>query len=176
MRKGKSIALVSMGLVAGLVLGSVSFAAAAPADTQPSNAVVASGLKLGQSIRDAGGRLIDIVADLTGLSTDEVIAEREEGNSVADIAEANGVSSEDVVAEALSVRKEILDARVADGTLTQERADEILAQMSERLSDRVTSDEMGRPEGAGGGRGSGGRGAGGRGACDGSCAAAETTQ
>ncbi len=91
MHKSKLIALIAAGLVAGLVLGSVGFAYAAPADTTPANPVVASGLRLGQSIRDAGGRLIDILASLTGLSVDEVQAERADGKSVADIASAHGV-------------------------------------------------------------------------------------
>jgi hypothetical protein len=125
---------------------------------------------MGQSIRDAGARLVDVVADLTGLSVEDIQAERAEGASVADIAEANGVSTEDVVAKALDERKAILDAKVADGTITQEQADLAYERMTERLTDRVTTDETGRPEWAGqGGMGAGG-GQGGMGLRDGSCA------
>jgi hypothetical protein len=136
---------------------------------------------MGQSIRDAGARLVDIVADLTGLSVEDVQAERAEGASVADIAEANGVSIDDVVAKALGERKVILDAKVADGTITQEQADLAYDRMTERLTDRVTTDETGRPEWAGqgggmgggqGGRGGMGGGQGGMGLRDGSCATA----
>lgn len=174
MRKGKSIALVTAGLIAGIVLGSVSFATATPADYAPTNTVAACGLQLGQSLRGAGGRLIDIVADLTGLSTDEIAAERADGKSIATIAEENGVESDAVVEGALSIREEMLSDRVADGTLTQEQADAALEQMTERLAERVDTTEVGPPSWAGRGQGMRGQGAGagaGNGACGGVCTA-----
>jgi hypothetical protein len=168
-KSSKSIALVALGLTAGLVLGSVgvSFAATEATSTNP---VVCAGAKMGQSIRDAGGRLVDIVADLTGLSAEEVQAQRAAGESAADIAEANGSSAEEVVNAALEARKALLDERVADGTLTQEQADLMYEQMTERLTERVNTDETGRPnwagQGGGMGGGRGGRGGmGGQGAC-----------
>ncbi len=176
MKYRKSLALVSAGLVAGLVLGSVGYAVAAPADASPANPVVATGLQLGRSIRDAGARMIDILANLTGLSTDEIAAKRADGESVAAIAKAEGVDTATVVDKALEARKAILDARVADGTMTQETADAVLAQMTDRVEERVNSTEVGAPSWAGGGRGSGagagaGAGVGGRGmgAGDGTC-------
>jgi hypothetical protein len=176
MKKGKSIALVTAGLVAGIVLGSVSFATAAPADYTPTNTVAACGLQIGQSLRDAGGRLIDVVADLTGLSTDEVAAQRADGKSIATIAEENGVESDAVVDEAMSLRKAALDERVADGTLTQEQADAMLEQMTERLGERVDTTEVGPPSWSGGqGRGGmgGGQGMRGAGAGTGICIATD---
>lgn len=174
MKNGKRLALVALGLTAGLVLGSVGVSYAAT-DTESTNPVVCAGARMGQSIRDGGARLVDIVADLTGLPVEDIQAERAEGASVADIAEANGVSTEDVVAKALDERKAILDAKVADGTITQEQADLAYERMTERLTDRVTTDETGRPEWAGQGCGGGGMGAGagrgGMGLRDGSCAA-----
>lgn len=165
MKKGKSIALVTAGLVAGIVLGSVSFATAAPADYTPTNTVAACGLQIGQSLRDAGGRLIDILADLTGLSTDEIAAERADGKSIATIAEENGVESDAVVDGALELRKDVLDERVADGTLSQEDADAILENMTERLDERVETTEVGPPSWSGSqGRGGMGGGMGMRGA------------
>ncbi|MEA5076106.1 MAG: hypothetical protein VB139_07145 [Coriobacteriia bacterium] len=165
MKSSKSIALVALGLTAGLVLGSVGVSFAAT-ETTSTNPVVCAGAKMGQSIRDAGGRLVDIVAELTGLSADEVQAERAAGKSAADIAEANGSSAEEVVSAALETRKTLLDERVADGTLTQEQADLMYDRMSERLTERVSTDETGRPSWGGMGGGRGGRGGmGGQGAC-----------
>lgn len=164
MKKGKAIALVAVGLVAGLVLGSVGISYAAT-DTQ-SQGCLGLGVKMGQGIRDAGGRMIDIVAELTGLTVEEVQAARADGESIAGIAEANGVSSDDVVSAALDVRKEVLDAKVAEGTITQQQADAALERMSERIEARITSTDTGGVGrgGCGGGRGAG-RGAGGPGAC-----------
>ncbi|MBN1192992.1 MAG: hypothetical protein JXA36_04810 [Coriobacteriia bacterium] len=164
MKKSKAITLVSFGLVAGLVLGSMGVSYAATGTAAGSGL----GVRMGQFIRDAGGRLVDVVADLTGLTADEVKAERAEGESLADIAAANGSSSEAVVSSALEARKAILDAKVADGSITQEQADAAYARMSERLTERVATDEVGPPSWAGNGRG---RGAAGSGACNGSCIA-----
>ncbi|MDZ4167792.1 MAG: hypothetical protein U1E08_08900 [Coriobacteriia bacterium] len=170
MNRSKSMALVTAGLVAGLVLGSVGVSYAAT-ESETTNPVVCSGIRMGEAIRGAGARLVDVLADLTGLSTDEIVAERADGNSIADIAEANGVATETVVDSALEARKVLLDAKVADGTITQDQADVAYSQMTERVTDRVTTDETGRPawasqgRGAGSGQGRGGMGQGGQGAC-----------
>ncbi|MGB4440648.1 MAG: hypothetical protein WBJ62_00270 [Coriobacteriia bacterium] len=165
MNKKKIIALASTGLVAAMVLGTAGMAYGA----ETTGPLFGSGARMGQAIRDAGARLVDIVADLTGLSVEEVQAQRAEGNSAAEIAEANGVSTETVVDEALAARKTILDAKVADGTITQEQADAAYAQMSQRVTERVSAEESGRPSWAGGGSASGRGMGGGQGACGGTC-------
>jgi hypothetical protein len=183
MKHSKSIALIAAGLVAGIVLGSVGLAAAVPATTTGAPAPQASGvlgacIGMGQAIRGAGGRLIDVLADLTGLSTTDIQAKRAAGESIADIAKAQGVDPDDVVAKALEARKAVLDQKVADGTITQEQADAAYAQMKERLTERVTTTATGRPSWAGQGRGCGrgaGRGGNGAGLCGG-CQGATATQ
>lgn len=172
MNKRRVLALLSAGLVAGLVFGSVGAAYAA---TDTSARPLGAGARMGQAIRDAGGRLIDVLADLTGLSVEDIQAERAEGNSISDIAEANGVSTDTVVSEALAARKAILDAKVADGSITQEQADLAYERMTERVTERVSTDEVGAPSWSGsvtGGRGGRG-GMGGQGLRDGSCAVAD---
>jgi hypothetical protein len=179
------IAIASATLVAGLVIGQMSGAFAARSAEAPlqnrgaeSAACNGSGVKFGPTMRDAGGRLLDIVADLTGLSTEEVAEQRAEGESIADIAASKEVEADAVVDAALDARKAALDELVADGTITQEQADEMLERMSTRLSDRITSTETGNNGcgaggpgvGGGGGNGDGGRGkGGGRGGGGGSC-------
>lgn len=168
MNKRSVLALLSAGLVAGLVFGSVGAAYAA---TDTTTNPLGAGARMGQAIRDAGGRLIDILADLTGLSVEDIQAERAAGNSISDIAEANGVSTDAVVSDALAARKAILDAKVADGSITQEQADLAYEQMTERVTERVSTDEVGAPSWSGsatGGRGGRG-GMGGQGLRDGSC-------
>lgn len=188
MKHSKTVALVAAGLIAGLTLGSLGIAFAAPSTAaQSANPAVACGAQVGQALRGAGARLIDIVAGLTGLTTDEIGVKRAAGESIADIAKDEGVAVDAVVAKALEARKAVLDERVASGAMTQEQADAIYAQMSERLSERVTTTATGRPSWAGGGRDQGtgggmGRGAGsgqqGGGACGGgacgACPAAPT--
>ncbi|MHB9004341.1 MAG: hypothetical protein ACYC6C_09820 [Coriobacteriia bacterium] len=173
MKKGQVAALVVAALVAGMALGSFGIASAAPAaDTQGTGGY---GLRMGSAMRDAGARMADILADLTGLSAEDIQERRVEGESVAEIAKSEGVETADVVDRAIEARKSILDAKVADGTIDEATRDEILARMTERLNERITSDQTGRMGGGNGGAcgiGGGGRGAGaGTGAC-GSCTSA----
>lgn len=172
MKKSKVVALVAAALVAGLTLGSIGLASAAPAEegATTTSTVAGYGLKMGQAMRDAGSRMVDILADLTGLSVDDIHDRREAGESVDEIAKSEGVETATVVDKALEARKEILDAKVADGTIDAETRDEVLARMTERINERVTSTEMGGGMGrgrggAGGGGGMGGGGGRGAGAC-----------
>ncbi len=186
MIKNKAMALGAAGLALGLVIGGISTASAATtstAGTSSANPIVAGacdlGLRLGQAVRDSGGRLADVVAKLTGTDVADVQAARQAGTSLADIAKDKGVSADEVVNEALDVRKDMLDAKVKDGSITQDQADTALTTMETRLTDRVTSTDargggMGRGRGgAGGGGGGGGRGAG-AGGCGGTCQAPVT--
>ena len=182
MNTKRVISIAAATLVAGLVIGQMSGAFAArsteaPLQSRGAESAVCNGsaVKLGPMMRDAGGRLLDIVADLTGLSTEEVAEQRAGGRSIADIAASKDVEADAVVEAALDARKAALDELVANGTITQEQADEMLERMSTRLSDRITSTETGSngcgAGGPGGGsNGDGGRGmGGGRGGGGGSC-------
>jgi hypothetical protein len=178
-RKRQLAAAVAGALIAGLVLGSVSsgFAATA-ANSAPAQAVASCGLGLGGAMRDAGGRLLDVVAKATGFTTTEVAAKRAAGKSFTQIAAEKNVSANTLVGDALKVRQQVLTEKVKSGTITQSQADAALDRMKTRLTDRVadptacTGAGMGsgggsgaqRGAGAGGGAG-GGRGARGGGAC-----------
>jgi hypothetical protein len=182
MRKTRTAAFVAAALVAGLVAGNVISGWAVPArsgSTTSSAAAACSGLglRLGATMRDAGGRLVDVVADLTGQDVADVQAARADGQSFEQIAAAKGVTADKVVDEALSVREELLDGKVKSGDITQEQADAALDRMQERLTDRVSStdascDGTGGGCGMGGGRRGMGRGAGA--GCGGACGASTT--
>jgi hypothetical protein len=180
----KSAPLMIAVLVLGLALGNVLSSAAAPTtDNTASAGVTGLGLRLGGAMRDAGGRLSDVVAKLTGLDVDQVEDQHHAGTSFAAIAKTKGVTSDELVAEALKVREQLLDEKVKSGEITQAQADDALARMKDRLTDRVDSTDVGRGMGGRGmgGRGQGGCGGGGMGggagrgagagACDGSCSA-----
>jgi hypothetical protein len=190
MSSKRVLALVGAALVAGLALGTITSAwAATPAARAAAsgNTAVAGacglGLRLGTAVRDAGGRLADVVAKLTGLSAAQVQEKRAAGQSFTQIAKDKGVSSSAVITQALAVRKAALDAKVKSGAITQAQADAALAQMKTRLLDRVSSTAAGCTgagigSGAGGACGMGGgrgRGAGRMGGgCGGACTAAPT--
>jgi len=185
MKHKRSIAFAAAGLTVGLIVGSIGMAGAAttaptaPAAPQAQGAG-GYGMRLGGVMRDAGGRLADVVAKLTGLPVDDVFAQREAGKSYADIAESKGVSSDQVVNEALDVRKAALDAKVKDGTISAETEAAALDRMETNLKARVESTDpadcnggaggMGRGQGQGRGMGRGqGGGQGGAGGCGGAC-------
>lgn len=74
----------------------------------------------------------EIVADALGISVEELEAARADGIHLPELAESLGVDLADVQAAIEAARIEAINQAVADGDLTQEQADEILANMAFR--------------------------------------------
>lgn len=118
----------------------------------------------------------EAVAGLTDRTLDSVITERiETGKTYGTIANEAGVLDE-FKAEILEQKKDSLEEKVANGTMTQEEADEIILAMEENQTtcDGTGTARIGRSMGAGFGKGRGygqGRGTGrrGNGLRNGSC-------
>ena len=123
----------------------------------------------------------EAVADLTSRAVEDVVAEKQEaGITYGSIAKEAGVLDE-FKSEMMEMKKDRLDERVADGTMTQDQADVIIkaVEESQAACDGSGSGQVGKQYGAGFGKGSGnglkrgpGNGQGrmaGSGACDGSC-------
>jgi len=109
-----------------------------------------SSLRLLRVATSAYNNPAEIVAGLTGRSVESVIDERHDtGKSFGTIAKEAGKLDE-FKAEILELRKDQLAARVADGRLTQEQADKILASIEER---QALCDGEGYGYGCGYGRG-----------------------
>lgn len=135
----------------------------------------------------------EAAAALTGQSVEAVTAERQAGKTYGQIADASGKLAEFEQAR-LEIYRQQLQTRVDNGTMTQERADELLQAREDRQADcdgtctgeggygsgnhdgtgEGGSYGLGRGDrdGTGEGRGSG-RGSGGMGLRDGSCATDE---
>lgn len=75
------------------------------------------------------------VADVLGMSADELHSQRLAGRSLVEVAAAQGMDKETLVGRLLAARKVELDRLVAAGTLTQERAD----SMAERMQTQVAA-------------------------------------
>ncbi len=171
MKLTKTAALVIAALVVGLVAGNVVGATAAPSKDAARGETTPLGLRFGPAMRDAGGRLADVVAKLTGQTADEVLSQRMSGKSLADIAAEKDVSTATVIGEALKVRELMLAERVKAGAITEAQAQAALERMETRLSERVVANGA-SCDGAGGRGARQGRGGGrraGAGACDGTC-------
>lgn len=102
----------------------------------------------GRGIRELA---LDTAATTLGLSEDDLRTQLRDGKTLADIASAQGVSVDDLVAALVKAAQERIDQAVTDGKLTQERADELSKHLTERITARVNGERPERP--AGGHRG-----------------------
>lgn len=105
------------------------------------------------------------VAELLGVSVEDLQAAHEAGQSIADVAAEQGVDVQTVIDALVADAQAKLDEKVADGTIDADRAAEISETLVERVTARVNGE---RPEGLGEhlGRGPRGHGHGGFGAGD----------
>lgn len=87
--------------------------------------------------RGGCGMQIEQVAEFLGLTSEEVIAAKQEGQSLAQIAEANGVSSDELAAFLLSQIEERVADALAEGKIDQARADEVLENAPERIDQKI---------------------------------------
>lgn len=77
------------------------------------------------------------LASTLGMTADELKADLRGGASIADLAEAAGVDVETIIDQIESQITARIDEAVADGKIDQERADEQLADLRERITARV---------------------------------------
>ena len=105
-----------------------------------------------------GDRPADVLAEMAGIEVSEVREARAAGQSLAQIAEAEGVDIDAVIDATVASAEEALEGAVDDGRIDADRVDEILETMRERLTEMVDSTEMGPADGE---RGPGGGGPGG---------------
>lgn len=90
-----------------------------------------------------GGRGMDLDAAATalGMTRDELHTALEpDGTTLAQVAEDQGVAVEDLVAALVEAHEEKIAQAVEDGRLSQEEADERLADVEERVTERVNSE------------------------------------
>lgn len=101
------------------------------------------------------GSMPALLAEALGMTTEELFAAQTAGQTVAEMAAAQGVELADVVAAVIAPRAERLAQFVADGRLTQEQADTMLATMTEHLTARFQESGVGYGGGCGMGGGGG---------------------
>lgn len=101
------------------------------------------------------------VAKVLGITVEQLRTERRAGRTLAQIAEAEGLSREDLVDGLVAAARTRIAAEVEAGRLTQERADALAQGLEARVEAKV--DSVGRGPGGHGGRGHGRGGHGGSG-------------
>lgn len=136
--------------------------------TQEQADAVATALQDARPAREAGrigNRIavsLDTLTETLGVTAEDLSAAFAEGQSIADVAEAQSVDVQTVVDALVAAASEHIDAAVADGTLTEAEAAERLTTATERISELVNQaggpslpGRPGRPSGPGGFPGSG---------------------
>jgi hypothetical protein len=87
---------------------------------------------------------LDSAASYLGLTEGELREQLEGGKTLAEIATAEGKSVDGLEQALLDEAKTALDAAVADGRLTEAQAQEILADLPERIDDLVNGELQGK--------------------------------
>ncbi len=110
-----------------------------------------------------GAKMSTTVLDMLGVDAATLREAFAAGQTVADVASENGVDVNDIVSALVDERATHLAEHVADGSLTQEEADEKLADAEAMITERLNTVPQAGVDGERGGRGHGGKGHGGKG-------------
>ena len=93
------------------------------------------------------GAKLDDVAEFLGIDVSDVLTGLKEDQSLAQIAEANGKTADELAAFMLEQMQTRLDEAVANGDITQERAAEIIANAQERIDELINNTGFPGPRG-----------------------------
>lgn len=108
----------------------------------------------GRGARGAVREVITVIAEQTGLTPMDILAQVREGSSLAEIISANGGDVETVTASAIEAVTAAINQAVTDGWITQEQADTMLTNVEARVTDAINGeglfDRGNRGEGRGG--------------------------
>ena len=135
------------GIVLAIALVVVGLTTVVLADS-PDNSAGATACQTGtwgpMGFRGAcDGPLLETVSDVVGLSPEEICELRQEGMSLVEIAEQQGVDEQTLTDAVLAAAAEALQQKVDEGILTQEQVDLILERLTDRVSDDLNRTDFG---------------------------------
>jgi polyhydroxyalkanoate synthesis regulator phasin len=151
---------LAAGGVAGAVLGAPSLSVAQEGEDTTTVPDGTQSDESEESARECGpgrsglllGDNFDVAAEALGITEDELRDELRDGQTIAEVASAQGIDVQTVIDALVADATTRIDEAVADGDLTQEEADERTANLVERVTDLVNGELRG-PGGHGFGRG-----------------------
>lgn len=138
---------VKIGIVGLLVVGALAVVTVGGALAQEPTPPDPLGRQLGGWGRGHGGfglfggdrwTMFDAAAEALGLTPEGLFSELHAGQSLSEVAEAQGVDTETLQEAMKAARVEAIQRAVEDGTLTQEQADRML----DRLENMPTQEEL----------------------------------
>ena len=153
MKKQLAIAGITFGsIIGGVAVGATLFT---PNVASAQEAEDGTTTEATEACEHPGGRRggpgLDAAAEAIGITVEELRAALEDGASIADVAALAGVEVQTVIDAMVADAGAHLAERVAEGELSQEAADEKLAEITERITAHVNGERPARP--AGGRRG-----------------------
>ena len=142
----KSKPLVAAMMTGGMLLGGFGTLTAVSAQTTDDEAP-STDTQDDRSDRDGRkgkgcGKSLDAAAEAIGIEADELKAAIEEGQTIAEVAEANGVDVDTVVDAMVAEVETKLDAKVEAERLTEDEAADKLAAKTERIEARVAGEDV----------------------------------
>ena len=161
MRKGLAAALVTGSLLAGGAVGTAFFSpgtataqTSSSSDSQSTQSTAPdSGAPAppdGQGPHRGMHRLdLSVAASTIGVSEADLRSALQSGQSIADVANANGVDPQKVIDALVADAQQHLADDVTSGRLTQDQADQISADLATHITDAVNHAGLGGPGGAG---------------------------
>jgi len=139
---------IASGLVGLIALGGGAAIAAPSAFAQDAEDLTREQrMELRQEARaERRAEKVESLTEALGVTADELQAAREAGQSIADVAAAQGVDLQNVIDALVADAQVRIDAKIASGDIDAERAAEISDTLVERVTARVNGE---RPEGEG---------------------------
>jgi len=100
-----------------------------------------------ERVRQHGERLVvEAAATVLGVELEDLLSELKDGNTMAEVAEEQGMAVDEFEAALLAQVQQELDALVAEGKLTEEQANGIF-EGTEKNIDRIVNAQPGPPAG-----------------------------
>lgn len=87
--------------------------------------------------------VMNTIAEETDLTVSEIRAQVQNGQTLAEIAEAGGTTSASVQQHVIDEASMLLHRAITNGRMREERADRLLDGLTERLPDLMNNDELG---------------------------------
>ncbi len=149
--KKRWFTLLSVLGVVGLLLAGTAGTVAAWRGGPPTGVTPGSGIAAtdgsavgaagaGYAARGSASSPVFVLSEMTGLSVVEISTQLADGATLAEIAEANGVTLDTFIDALLEPRVEWLNEAVSSGMMTQEYADTILDHLRTSLEATLTAE------------------------------------
>ena len=149
-RKWIVVGVALLALVALLVTGGIAMAQSPSSATPPATKAGCGPMRGGYGMGMRGdASMFATVADLLGVTPQELAAEVQAGKTPLQVAQEHGKTAQDIVDALLAARAEWLQGAVTAGRLTQEQADQRLATMREKMTSMLESGACRGKRGAG---------------------------